>query len=525
MTNKQRRNRRLQKKVKLIVLISSIVLLAALAIFLTIYFMRKSAVNAVAKEIIWDNVYIEDMDMSGIQEDAARQMLESRLEEYQQEKVTLVSEGKEVELTLGDLGLQAENLEDVVEKAVSYGKTGSVWARYRKLQKLEEEPLKYDVIYQIDLDIAQTVITEQVPNFENEAIDATIKREKNQFVITDSATGKTIDVEASLKNVKEQFTDWEYQGPEIIELVTVIDEPKVSREQLEQIQDVLGKFTTHFAAGSNKAKNVANAASFINGTVLMPGEEMSASDTMKPRTKANGYVEAGAYLDGEVVDSLGGGVCQVSTTLYNAILLAELEVVQRYPHSMLVSYVDPSMDAAIAEGYKDLKFKNNMDTPIYIEGYVSGGSITFVVYGKETRSANRVVSYVSEVVSEKEAPKTFVATGDAVGTLKKTVNGSSSMKAKLWKVVKENGVEVSKEAINSSSYSAKKSTWSVGTGTDNAQAKKLITDAIATQNETKIKDAIARAQALIKEAQQTVAPVTPENSETETDNQETDATE
>ena len=158
------------------------------------------------------------------------------------------------------------------------------------------------------------------------------------------------------------------------------------------------------------------------------------------------------------------------------------------------------MDAAIAEGYKDLKFKNNTDTPIYIEGYTSGGKLTFTVYGKENREADRTIEYVSEETSRTDYKKKFVATGDKVGTLKKAVSGHTGMKAKLWKVVKENGVEVSREAINSSSYMASDATYHVGTKTDNAEAKKILTDAINTQDEGKIKAAIAKAKDVIKKA-------------------------
>ena len=93
-----------------------------------------------------------------------------------------------------------------------------------------------------------------------------------------------------------------------------------------------------------------NGCRLINGTTLYPGEEFSTLDKISPFTEANGYYPAGSYLNGMVVDSLGGGICQVSTTLYNAVLLSELEVTQRSNHSMIISYVKPSMDAAIAEG-------------------------------------------------------------------------------------------------------------------------------------------------------------------------------
>ena len=134
-------------------------------------------------------------------------------------------------------------------------------------------------------------------------------------------------------------------------------------------------------------------------------------------TAAGGYELAGAYENGQTVQSYGGGVCQVSTTLYNAVLKAELEVTQRSNHSMIVTYVKPSMDAAIAGDYKDLKFVNNLDAPIYIEGYTVGKDIYFNIYGQETRPSNRKVTYESEVVSEEDPGTQFVATGDAVGSI------------------------------------------------------------------------------------------------------------
>ena len=153
-------------------------------------------------------------------------------------------------------------------------------------------------------------------------------------------------------------------------------------------------FSTDFSSSAaGRATNVKNACSLINGSVIYPGEQFSVYEAISPITTDNGYQIAGAYENGQVVDSVGGGVCQVATTLYNAVIRAELDIVQRYNHSMIVSYVKPSDDAAIAGTYKDLKFKNNLDNPVYIEGYCSGGIITFNVYGVETVSYTHLDVY------------------------------------------------------------------------------------------------------------------------------------
>lgn len=192
------------------------------------------------------------------------------------------------------------------------------------------------------------------------------------------------------------------------------------------------------------------------------------------------------------MQSYGGGVCQVSTTLYNAVILAELEVTERSNHSMIVTYVKPSMDAAIAGDYKDLKFVNNQDVPIYIEGYTSGKNVYFNIYGEETRPANRKVTYESEVVSEQDPGTQFVATGDPVGTMSVSQGKHVGYVAQLWKVVTVDGVEESREVFNKSTYKASPKIVNVGTASEDPNASATIGAALATGDEGTIYAAVAQ---------------------------------
>lgn len=513
MTRRARRQKRTKSKAaqKCVLLIGGLLLAVALIAFLAVYFVRKNAVEQIPDHIIAGNIYIEDVDVSGMTAKEAKEAVLAKVSKYQDEEVVLVAEEAEMVTSLEELGFAAKNLDELVEKAVAYGKSGSVWSRYETLQALEEQAEKYDLVYLVDGKTTGKVISDQLPELENAAKEATIKRVDGQFVLTDEQIGKQVDLEASVEIIEEYFNNnWEHKGTERIDLVTKVEEPKITKAQLSQIQDALGTFSTTFVAGSSRGKNIANGAKRINGIVIMPGEEISVSDAMGERTVENGYLEAGAYLNGKTVQSVGGGICQVSTTLYNAAILAELEITERHSHSMLVDYVKPAMDAAVAEGAKDLKIKNNGETPVYIEGYTVGGKITFTIYGKETRAEGRVVSYVSEVISRKEPAKKFVASNNALGVIKRTVAPHASVKSKLWKVVTENGVEVSRTQFNSSNYMASPGTWSVGTATDNAEAKRLVTSAISSQNEAKINAAIAQAKEIINKSQQTTTtPSTP----------------
>ena len=159
---------------------------------------------------------------------------------------------------------------------------------------------------------------------------------------------------------------------------------------------------------------------------------------------------------------------------------------------MIVSYVEPSMDAAIADGIKDLQFKNNQETPIYIEGYTSGGIIYFNIYGKETRPSNRRVDFVSEVTSQTEPEKEYVAVGDQpVGYIETTTKPHIGYTARLWKIVYENDVEVSRKVFNNSKYNPSKEVISVGVGGATPEAAAAINAAIATKDDATIRSTVA----------------------------------
>lgn len=233
-----------------------------------------------------------------------------------------------------------------------------------------------------------------------------------------------------------------------------------------------------------------NGCRLLSGITLYPGDEISTLETITPFSEENGYYMAASYLNGQVVDSLGGGICQVSTTLYNAVLQAELEVTERYNHSMIVTYVDPSADAAIAESSgKDFKFKNNLDYPVYIDGYTTPEKqITFTIYGLETRDSGREVIYESEVL-ERTVPDTEVIYTDAsmpVGYCS-VQSAHVGYKARLWKVVKENGEEVSREQVNSSSYMKAPRSATVGVATEDPGAYNAIMAAVASGSVDQVK--------------------------------------
>lgn len=192
-------------------------------------------------------------------------------------------------------------------------------------------------------------------------------------------------------------------------------------------------------------------------------------------------------------------MCQVATTLYNAVIRAELEIVQRYNHSMIVNYVKPSDDAAIAGTYKDLKFKNNLDSPVYIEGYCSGGVITFNVYGVETRPANREISFRSETISEEDPVTQFkFDAGQPVGYFNTEQSAHKGLTARLWKTVTVDGTVQSDEVFNNSKYKSSPKIVTVGTAGASAEVVAQLQAAAAANDEGSVKSIAASAAAAVQ---------------------------
>lgn len=451
-------------------------------------------VQAQEEYTIKEGIYISGIDVSGMTAAEAEAAVEEYVDAMKPTIITLVvAGGNEVQVTAGDMGLAWVNRE-IVEEAAGIGQVGNVITRYKMMKDLQQNNIVYELELSFDEAAIGQLLTDKCVKYDSEAVNATLSRAEGAFVIEDGQNGYTLDVEKSTALVDEHMEQaWQYQ-PETIELVVNEVEPFGSQEDLAQVQDVLGTFTTSYSSsGTARSANVANGCALINGITLYPGEEFSTLEAITPFTKDNGYYMAASYSNGKVVDSLGGGICQVSTTLYNAVLLSELEVTERYNHSMIVAYVNPAADAAIAESAgKDFCFVNNTDYPVYIEGVTKNKKITITIYGKETRSSDREVIYESQVL-EKIAPGTdviYVDEGQPIGYIV-TESAHVGYKAKLWKVVKENGVEVERTLVNSSSYKMTPRYATVGVATADPIAKNEIMAAIGTSSIDHVRNVIA----------------------------------
>lgn len=282
----------------------------------------------------------------------------------------------------------------------------------------------------------------------------------NPYVVYPSSNG--LDFKISLEEAKNMLTN--YQEEYVIPLKTLY--PNVATNDIgnEAFPDLLAKFSTSFTSSDySRSTNISLAAAKLNGIVIMPGEVVSFNQTVGQRTKAAGFKEAPAYANGKVIQDVGGGVCQVSSTLYNAVLYANLEIVERTNHGFKPSYVKPGLDATVSWGGPDFKFKNNRNYPVRIVTDSSGKTLRISIFGLKSDNEYTVTldaQYVGNV------PYKTVYQKDSSlrsGQSRVISSGSNGCKTVSYRYLYDsNGNLVSSECLSRDTYNPHNKVVAVG---------------------------------------------------------------
>ncbi len=235
---------------------------------------------------------------------------------------------------------------------------------------------------------------------ERERRDATVTWENGQVKVTESNRGFRLE-KSELWQEAETVTKEAIQRMQAEQVEGLVLRfyvkgtalmPGLTTAQARGCNTVIGYFTTSYAgAVGGRVRNIQTGAEKLHGVVVLPGEEFSVATALMPFTEENGYAAGGTYIDGQLSESIGGGVCQLSSTLYNALLQTHLEITERHPHSMPVGYVPLGRDAAIAGDYKDLKFKNTANTPVILLCEATGTEVRVTIYGPEESKREKVL--------------------------------------------------------------------------------------------------------------------------------------
>lgn len=345
------------------------------------------------------------------------------------------------------------------EVTISSGNTGKSIEKQKTLEIIEnsiktctggtfEVPVKLTMPSNIDSEKVYQQIT-------LDPKDAKIIVEDNIVTFDAHIVGRKID-KAELINVLNNFRD---STETTIKLPVEFIEPEITIDYLSNnlFKDVLGSSTTRFTTNNtnnaNRGVNIRLASAKINGKILQPDEVFSFNDHVGPRTSAGGYKAAHAYMNGKIVDDVGGGICQVSTTLYNSVLFADLEAVDRRNHMFTVGYVPLGRDAAVSYGDTDFKFRNNSKWPVKIESSVSkDNSLVFVIKGTNEKP-EKTIEITHVAISSTPAPVKYI--DDPTLEVGKTVvitSGMSGHVVDTYKIVKLGHEVISKTFLHRSTY-------------------------------------------------------------------------
>lgn len=466
------------KKVWLIPLIVAAVAAGGAGVYM--HTSRQKVQELLRAEGIYHGITIDGTSVEGLSEAEAVALLEGKYQEQIGGQVLTLYYGENTEDTweipFREIGA-GYDVEGAVKKAYLLGREGTEKERFAIGSDLLRNGEDIEVVYSYDEEMMKTKLEEVAEGFDCPAENSQISRVNGKFNITPEKQGRAMEKTKTAENIAAVLESKISGSAEIVAEVT---EPKVTAADNEHVTDLIGTFSTTYGAGDkNRNNNLEVGCRYINGTIVAPGDVFSANVELGPQTAEGGYRNAGVYSNGKVEQGMAGGVCQITTTVYNAALMAELEIVERHPHSMTVGYVPLGRDAAVAGTYKDLKIKNNTEYPILIEASAGGGKLNVNIYGHEVHSAGRKVEF--ETVYEGTIPKPAeVVKYDPElpeGERKVTANGKTGSKVSVYKKVYQNGKQVSNEWFSSSTYRSTADQVTIGT-------KKIEQSAEETPTET-----------------------------------------
>lgn len=351
---------------------------------------------------IHSNITIQNIDVGKLTEKQAINKLRSTYPlkdfniTYNKEKWTIKPESIDLNY----------HIEEMVKEAFNYTRSSSTMENIKRKSKLnlkKEHNIKLKATYdEIKLSKKLEVICNKI---NVDAVDATFRVElTGELKTTKSKEGREVD----LSRLKEDIYDMiNKKKIEDINLPVITLYPKVSTRQVKSINSVLGEFSTSFNNSTSRGSNIHVAGQQTSDILLMPGDTFSYNKCTGARNWVNGYKSAPVIVGGKVTNGEGGGVCQVSTTIYNAALMSGLTIDEVHNHSLPSRYVQRGRDATVSYGYTDLKFTNPFTNPIYIKNIVGNGAITSKIYGSNLDREKIIIKIVEEYRKNKITVQTY----------------------------------------------------------------------------------------------------------------------
>lgn len=338
-------------------------------------------IATVNRSTFCDNVYINNIPLTDCTLAEAPAFLEEQISQRLNTSYTLTLDGKTWTFTPAHFNASV-NTGALIDRAWNFGHVGNIFDRTKSIRSLKEFPIYLTAPLQYDDALIDAFVDQLYSEVYIAPTDATVVVDMEKpYLTSESTRGQELDKETA----KAQIISLIETGEGSTELPMIVLEPALSTEDALSTLEVSVEYSTDVSARNwNSRYNVRKALSYFNGLTVYPGNTVDFNAIVGPRTEERGWKSATEYIGNTTQEGFGGGVCQASTTLYGAMLKSGMTIIERHPHSMTVAYVDPSLDAAVADiSGKNLIFRNDTDYAIRIYTEVTKETATVTIYGRK----------------------------------------------------------------------------------------------------------------------------------------------
>lgn len=415
-------------------------------------------------KVFAEGVLVNQTNIGGLTRDEATKKIQDNLEQQVKDKKLIVFKSDiSYEIALGELESEY-NIGEILDQAYAVGHQGNLFEKYQYMQSTPQNTIPFELKYLYDKEKIHSLLEASSSKFRIEPVDANITRKNKQFIITPEIEGQQLDLAATVEKAFNALDDDLVQDIEI-EAITHKIPAKYIAESFKDIQNIVASFTTSYNnADANRNTNLKVAANKIN-TKLMPGEVFSLAKQLEPFSFDEGYRNSKVIVNGKLEDGIGGGVCQIASTLYNSLLLTELEITMRQNHSLSVAYVPPGRDATYATNAIDFKFKNNTEYPMFIESYCESNKVYVNIFAHSSIKSEYDIKFdsVTTEVIKAPAPKYIKDPELLIGKEVQELKPLTGKKVKLYKLYYKAGALIKKDLVNNSYYRPRGAIIRVGT--------------------------------------------------------------
>lgn len=423
-------------------------------------------------DTIVDGIIINGVNVGGMTRDEALQTLTPNQPPVPTLDISLDLDGVVYPLDLSSLPLTS-TLESVVDEA--YGTlrlTGeeddqALVDLYNSRRALAASPIEYNSAYTLSTDAVGQIVTSTLADSTSVAVDAVITGfdpEACVFEYTGSSRGYEINLEEAVTDVTSLLESGVYTG--VVPVVAQVTEPSLTTEMIQNEFGIIASSTSTTTSNASRNHNISITCQKINGLVLQPGEEFSFNEFVGPRNESTGYQVAGVIENGQSAQAYGGGICQVSSMIYQSVIKSDLEVIERHPHMWPSSYATVGTDAAVDWGNQDFAFRNSSEYPIAITAYwdPDTSKITVCIYGHQLPDGEYIL-FEGETVSTNPAGVQYIANGTLpvgeTNSIRGAHDGVTAASYQIW--YDADGNEINRVELPTSYYSTISAQIEVGT--------------------------------------------------------------